>query len=154
MKRLKAVFESLGFNEVRTYINSGNVLFEGVMPQREMIEKELEKEFSFVIPTLIRTKEEIATLCHIVPNEWENNTDMKTDILFLWEDIDSPDILKEIPQNPTVDTLVYIPGAIIWHIDRARYKESMMNNFITTKVYKKMTARNINTVRKLNTLFQ
>ncbi len=51
--------------------------------------------------------------------------------------------------NPEVDRLIYIDGAIIWNISRDEYKKSAMNKFIGSIIYKNMTARNVNTIRKL-----
>ena len=36
----------------------------------------------------------------------------------------------------------------VWNINRKNYSKSGMNKFIGTEVYKNMTARNVNTVRK------
>lgn len=56
--------------------------------------------------------------------------------------------------NSKVDTLQYIAGAILWNIQRSDYTQSEMKNFIGTEIYKNMTARNINTVRKLGEMIQ
>lgn len=38
---------------------------------------------------------------------------------------------------------------IVWNLSKVDYATSGMKKFIGTKLYKNMTARNINTVRKL-----
>jgi uncharacterized protein (DUF1697 family) len=40
----------------------------------------------------------------------------------------------------------------VWHFDRKDYNKSKMRNFIGTFIYKNMTARNVNTTRKLYAL--
>jgi uncharacterized protein (DUF1697 family) len=77
---------------------------------------------------------------------------MRTDVIFLWAEVDRPDVLNEIAANPSVDHLIYTPGAVIWHFDRTDYRKSKMHDFIGTRVYTLMTARNVNTVRKLQKL--
>lgn len=63
MDRLREVFVDLGFDNVRTYIASGNVFFDS--PSRSKaeltakIEKRLEAEFGFAIPTMVRTIAEV-----------------------------------------------------------------------------------------------
>jgi uncharacterized protein (DUF1697 family) len=50
MKNLKALFESLGFSDVSTYINSGNVIFESNEERSVVLEKIItcfEKELIF-----------------------------------------------------------------------------------------------------------
>jgi uncharacterized protein (DUF1697 family) len=152
MKRLRSLFEGLGFENVVTYINSGNVVFESDLDVNglvEMIEVAILVEFGFGVKTLVRSSENILKLVESIPEKWRNDIDQKCDVLFLWDEFDSVDTLKLILQNPDVDTLIYRAGAIIWHVDRTYYKLSGMRKFVGTKVYKGMTARNVNTVRKL-----
>ncbi|MEK9159635.1 MAG: DUF1697 domain-containing protein [Patescibacteria group bacterium] len=153
MARLRKVFESLGFNEVRTYINSGNVIFESeekdVKKLTVQIEKAIEKTFGFAVRTVLREKENILKLAQEIPVEWTNDTEQKTDVLFLWEDFDNKKSLELIQAAKGVDVLLYFPGAIAWKVDRAQYNKSGMRKFIGSVLYKNMTARNVNTVRKL-----
>ena len=157
MKTLKEVFEKLGYENVRTHINSGNVIFQSsaLLGEKEVqaIERAIEKKFGFVVQTIVRSGKDIAALLKKIPKEWENDTEQKTDILFLWDSHDSKKTLALIKTTPDVDTLIYTKGAIVWHVDRMHYAKSGMHKFIGTAVYKAMTARNVNTVRKLAELF-
>ncbi|MBP9668843.1 MAG: DUF1697 domain-containing protein [Candidatus Pacebacteria bacterium] len=156
MSELKKVCEDLGFAEVRTYINSGNVMFSA--PKKsprvlaDTIEKELHKAFGFPIRTVVRDAASIQALAKALPGAWANDTEQRTDVLFLWDDYDSKKTLALIKQTPSVDTLQYMPGAIVWHVKRKDINKSGMRDFIGTEVYKHMTARNVNTVRKIATL--
>jgi uncharacterized protein (DUF1697 family) len=109
MKELKKCFESLGFEKVSTYINSGNVIFEAYNPLEKEIEKAIEDYFGFHVPTLVRSEKQIEHLCEKIPDDWENNTEQKTDIIFLWGEVDSQEVINEIKQNKEVDTLLYLP---------------------------------------------
>jgi len=158
MQRLKKSFEKMGYENVLTYINSGNVIFEtkrkntGALAGE--IEKMLKKTFGFPIPTVVRDEKNIQKVAKAIPKKWENNKDQKTDVLFLWKKFDKKGTIQLIKTTPKVDTLKYIDGAIIWNVDRAKYNKSGMNDFIGTDVYKHMTARNVNTVRKLAILME
>ena len=158
MKTLKGVFEKLGYTNVRTYINSGNVLFEAeaALSEKDIasIEKAIEKKFGFHVPTIVRSASDITALLKKIPRDWTNDAEQRTDILFLWDSHDSKKTLTEIKVTKGVDTLVYMKGAIVWHLDREHYTKSSMHKFIGTAVYKAMTARNINTVRKFGELFR
>lgn len=154
MDDLKKVFLSLGFSDVSTYINSGNVIFKtNKIPAVSIIEKALHKAFGFEIKILIRDAKNIQKLCKVLPRAWANDTQQRTDILFLWDEFDSKKSIALIETSP-VDHLIYIPGAIAWNIVRADYRKSKMNKFIGAVVYKHMTARNINTVKKLSELMK
>lgn len=155
MKKLKILFERMKFTDVSTYINSGNVLFRTNQPHETLathIEKSIETEFGFPVRVVVRDKKQISEIAEQVPKIWTNDAAQKTDVIFLWDDVNSPNVLEEILTNPKVDQLSYMDGAIIWHIDRAHYNQSAMHKFIGTRIYKQMTARNINTVRKLRDL--
>jgi uncharacterized protein (DUF1697 family) len=149
MQKLAKVFIQMGYSDVRTYINSGNVIFSSQNKDFTQIEPALKKTFGFSIEVVVRDAKNIAALVKKIPKTWGNDTEQKTDVIFLSEEYASKKSLSLIKQK-SVDTLIYIDGAIVWHLMRKDYTKSGMHDFIGTKVYKHMTARNVNTVRKLN----
>lgn len=63
MAELKHLFETLGYRNVRTYIQSGNVIFtskEAEAPLRERLEREIATAFGFPVTVVVRTAEELA----------------------------------------------------------------------------------------------
>jgi uncharacterized protein (DUF1697 family) len=74
---------------------------------------------------------------------------MRCDVMFLWEGFDRKDILTELKIKPEIEDVVYVPGAVIWRIDRSNVTKSRLFKNIGTDLYKGMTIRNSNTVRKL-----
>lgn len=152
MRRLKTMCEELGYTQVQTYINSGNVILYSEKSPKAILrefEPALEAEFGFRIPTILRSKKDLLAIEAFVPKKWTNDTEQRTDVLFLWDQVDTPQSLQRIVTTPKVDELRYTPGAIIWHLYRRYYTKSSMHKFIGTPIYKQMTARNINTVRTL-----
>lgn len=156
MSKLKTSFESLGYTDVFTYINSGNVIFRNKKAKVESLVKEIEdvikQKFKLEIPVVLRDQKNIEKICKKLPSNWTNDKDNKTDVMFLWDEYMNQNTLKLIETNPKVDTLLYVDGAIIWHIKKKDFGKSKMNDLIGTKLYKNMTVRNVNTVRKLNEL--
>ena len=65
-EKLREVFESLGFKNVRTVISSGNVLFESdlknVKALEEKIEKTILEQLGFHSSTIIRSREQLQKL--------------------------------------------------------------------------------------------
>lgn len=153
MKKLRAVFEGAGFRDVSTFINSGNVFFEAEGRSQAglpaAIEAVLKKHFGFDIPVIIREAKVIRNLAAAIPEAWQNDEEQKTDILFLQPEFDDKKSIKLIEPVKDIDHLIYAQGAIAWNIRRADYAKSSMNKFMRTELYKNMTARNVNTVRKL-----
>lgn len=149
MSQLKTCFEEMGYSDVSTYINSWNVIFSSENSDFSKIGEKLKETFWFDIPVIIRNTENILQLAEQIPMEWKNDTKQKTDILFLVPEYANEKSLELIKITPEVDHLIYIEWAIVWNIDRNSYSRSGMHTFIGTTLYKNMTARNINTVRKL-----
>lgn len=155
MARLKTVFENLGFDDVVTYINSGNVIFvdKNKIPDKvQLIEKAIKKEFGFAVPVIIRTQEAIKALLHNIPNSWTNDQQQRTDVLFLWDEVDDPDVMKSIAYKADIETFIYLAGAVVWNVARENVRRGSGPKLIGTELYKHMTVRNINTVRKLDEL--
>ena len=153
MARLKEIFEKLGFSDVKTFIASGNVIFSSNSKNRselaKKIEKTLLKEFSFVIPVLLRSESEIAKLVKAIPKDWVSDKSMKCDVMFLWREFDNKKVLESMSHDPKIEDLVYVPGAVIWRVDRKYIKQGRMVKIVGTQLYRNLTIRNSNTVRKI-----
>ena len=154
MKDLQAAIAGAGFADVRTYINSGNVLLAAKGTDeaiRGKVESLLWKRFGKHIPCIVRSVRDLRAIARKIPADWKNDgKTQKTDVLFLWPEVDNKASVAEIKTNPDVDVLRHFNGVVVWHLgSREDYKKSKMRYFIGTRVYKAMTARNVNTVRKL-----
>lgn len=150
MPKLKRVFEKLGFSDVKTYINSGNVMFASASkPSVQDIEAAIEKDFGFAVPVVLRSLSEIENLVKGIPESWVNDEHMKCDVMFLWPAVDSPEIMKQIPYKAEIEDVLYLPGAVIWRVDRDKVNRGAVLKIVGTDAYKQMTVRNPNTVRKL-----
>jgi len=153
MPRLRRTFEEVGLTDVTTYINSGNVIFKDSRRKPATIisalEKAIEQDFGLQIKVLIRDLAAIRKTIKALPDNWTNDNSMKCDVMFLWDGFDRKDILDDLKIKPDIEDVVYVPGAIIWRVDRPNVTRSGMIKLIGTDLYKGMTIRNCNTVRKL-----
>lgn len=158
MKTLKSVFERAGMTAVKTYINSGNVIFSSVETDTTSLtaalEQAIEQQFGFAISVLLRTKDGFAQIADSLPASWTNDRTMKCDVMFLWDGIDRPDILQQLPINADIDEVRYTPGAVVWAVHRENASKSKITKLVGTPLYKQMTVRNCNTVRKLHALMK
>jgi uncharacterized protein (DUF1697 family) len=152
MKTLKGLLEKLGLENVVTYLNSGNVLFESERDIPElalMIENELEKTFDQKISTLVKTSLEIIDIEKSIPVEWNSDKMEQTYVAYLFDDIARPEIISELPIKKEYMEIFYANKAIIWNIKRENYNRSQITKIATHKYYSRMTTRNVNTARKL-----
>ncbi len=152
MKKLKAVFESLGFKNVVTYINSGNIIFVSTPDNHEIISleaaKAIKREFQLDIKVLVRDFRNMEIICNELPPEWVKNERMRTDIMFLWEKYDNRGVLDLLKIN-SVDNVRYTPGAVLWNVEWTDYSRSGLMKIMGTDLYRNMTIRNVNTFRRI-----
>ena len=152
MKTLKATFEAIGFTDVRTYINSGNIVFRTTRKDKQRmaakIEAAIKQEFGHDVKTLVLDARNIEEICAALPDEWLNNDSMRSEVMFLWQEIDKPDLVAKL-NTKVVDNVIHTAGAILWMIDRKDYNKSGLARLVGTEPYRKMTMRNVNTLRKL-----
>ena len=156
MAAIKEALVALGLSDVRTYINSGNVIFStrasDVQRLTARIEKALEQHTGMAIKVLVMDHKTLKTMVDAIPRNWVDDKTMRTYVLLLWKELDDRGILDRLPNKPGVDELRYTPGAVVWRVDRENVGRSHMNRIAGTPLYKKITIRSANTMRKLNEL--
>ncbi len=158
MAKLNTTFQSLGFSGVTTYINSGNVIFKSENKNStqlvSVIERGIEKDFGFKVHVVLRDLASIREINKNLPKSWTNDTNIKIDVMFLWDVVDSPKVLEQVIIKSRIDYVKYIPGALLWRVDRININKSGLLRIVGTELYKKMTIRNVNTLRRLRILME
>ena len=119
MRRLKQQVESLGCTDVSTYINSGNVIFRD-RRSASTLTRDLETLLGRRVA--VRSLAQIQELCTRIPDDWGNDKEQKTDVGFALDE----------------------PRELLWHGLR---KDLAPREGPDWDV--EVTARNVNTVRKL-----
>jgi uncharacterized protein (DUF1697 family) len=155
MKRLKTVFEAAGMTEVRTYINSGNVIFESVEPPGRLagtLEAAVEREFGFPVKVLVRDAPTMRALLAELPDTWADDKVAKCDVMFLSDEVDLSGVRERLTIKPDIDDVRIAHGAILWRVERPYVTRSGMMKLVGTELYAQMTVRNCNTLRKLSAL--
>lgn len=158
MRDLRSAVEQAGMTRVRTYINTGNVIFStrarNIARLQTRLEKAVAERCGLRVKVLVRELDRMRAVADSLPPEWVNDKAAKCDVLFLWEDVDRPDVLEELDIRPGIDDVRYIPGAVLWHVDREQLTRSGMMRLVGTPLYQKTTIRNCNTVRRLVQLME
>ncbi len=156
MAAIREAVAALGLSDVRTYINSGNVIFSTPASNSQQltarIEKALEQHTGMAIKVLVMDHKTLKKMVEAIPRNWVDDKTMRTYVLLLWKELANRRILDRLPIKPDVDELRYTPGAVVWRVDRENVGRSQMNRIVGTPLYKKITIRSANTMRKLNEL--
>jgi uncharacterized protein (DUF1697 family) len=156
MAVIKEALVALGLSDVRTYISSGNVIFSTRASDAQRlsagIEKALEQDTGMSIKVLVMDHKTLKKMVDAIPRNWVDDKTMRTYVLLLWKELDDHKILDRLQTKPGVDELRYTPGAVVWRVDRENVGRSQMNRIVGTPLYKKITIRSANTMRRLNEL--
>ncbi len=149
MTDLKALYEKLGFTNVQTYIQSGNVVFKTKETEAETLEQlifdAIQKQYDFEVSNLILSPKEIETALKKNP----------------FKDIEQVyfTFLAEMPQQENIEKLktynfedeyYELIGKVIYsHFPNGAGRAKMTNNFFESKLKVMATSRNLNTTKKL-----
>jgi uncharacterized protein (DUF1697 family) len=158
MSSLKASFETMGFKDVLTYINSGNIIFrakEGDVRKLEInIEQMLSKEYQLECKVVVRSFSEIANLVEHLPKNWGDDEAWRHNVMYLRHSIDSADVLDLLEPKKDIEEVVYCPGALLWSVRVSEVTRTSMNKIPGKKIFQDMTVRNLNTTKKLYELMK
>lgn len=159
MLELKKCFETLGCTQVKTYINSGNVLFESDKSAHDItrqIEETLPKLFALdsdLIKVLILSEHELKTIIKNAPKGFGSQpATYHSDVIFLMG-ITTEQALAVFSPKEGIDTIW--PGKTVIYSQRlsAERTKSRLGKIIGTIPYKSMTIRSWSTTIKLAALF-
>ncbi|MDG1708923.1 MAG: DUF1697 domain-containing protein [Emcibacteraceae bacterium] len=155
MSELKVMIENLGFENVLTYIQSGNIIFEHQSDHPEKfkntLENAIEKKYGFsVYIDVLR----VATINKIFQNLPFGNIDLAADgskviVCFLSDYPDADDLsrLKEFLNS--TEKLISLDKILYLHCPEGSGKSKVSNAVIERKLNVTSTARNLKTVAKL-----
>lgn len=157
MPELKAAFEADGFEDVATYIQSGNVLFaspekrSGALTDR--IEAMLADAFDYVPTVVVRSRTQMRSIVEKAPKGFGSQpATYRYDVMFLKEPLTARAAIKEVPTNPAVDTAHAGTGVLYFSRLIAKATASRMGGVVASPIYPKITIRNWNTTTKLLSL--
>lgn len=152
---LKAAFESLGYEGVRTLIASGNVLFEAEAADdealAETIEKGLEAKFGFAIGVVLRSIAELEKMVERAPfGGVPADADAKLYVLFLREPVGET-LALPFAEEGDYEVLSTTPTeifAVAWHMPNGRYGEGL------DALEKQFPKGTLTTMRNWNTILK
>lgn len=156
MTELKHLFLDLGYHDVTTYIQSGNVIFKSNIKEPILIENTIisaiSKHFGHTIEVLILTKNELMTIFNTNPflakDPTTNISKLHVTILNKMPDLDGIPTIEILVAN-TDDEFQLIGNAIYLYCPNGYGKTKLNNNLFEKKLKIATTTRNWNTISKL-----
>jgi uncharacterized protein (DUF1697 family) len=159
MPALKAAFETEGFDDVATYIQSGNVLFAAPEAKpavlTDRIEAMLAEAFDYVPTVVVRSRKQMRRIVEGAPGGFGGRpAEYRYDVIFLKEPLTAKKAMAEVPTNPAVDTAHAGTGVLYFSRLIAKATASRLNKIVASPIYPSVTIRNWNTTSKLLSLME
>ena len=153
MADLREAFEADGYEEVRTYIQSGNVLFESdAAPDslEDALEAMLERRFGFPLVVVLRSHVQLRSVVEEAPDGFGRDPDTyHSDVIFLKAPLSSQQAMGVVDLRDGVDQAWPGTGVIYFARLSERRAQSRMSRIVGTPEYSQMTIRSWTTTTKL-----
>ena len=159
MAALRRLFERLGFSDVRTYIQSGNVIFRapatGARRREALIERALTMEFGYTAAVVLRSDAQMRATVTDAPHGFGSAADeYRYDVVFVKAPLTAEEALASVRTREGVDAAWAGNGVIYFSRLISRAAQSYLPRLAGLPIYKQMTVRNWNTTTKLLRLIE
>ena len=153
MSDLRQAFEEAGYSAVRTYIQSGNVLFESTAARRSLeegIERTLEARFGMPLVVVVRSHAELRRIVDEAPAGFGAAPDrFHSDVVFLKPPLTAKQAMRVVELRDGVDQAWPGRGVLYFARLSALRTKSKMSKIVGTPEYQSMTIRSWTTTTKL-----
>ncbi len=154
MVALKTLYEHLNFKNVRTYIQSGNVIFDdeetGLRRLEDKIKTEIERTFGFDVPVIILTKDTLQQI--IDQNPFARDPNKETSYLHVTFFSDKPKDFDESlfeSKKQEGEEMHFAPNAVYLYLPKGYSKTKLNNKFFESKLKVNATTRNWKTAKEI-----
>jgi len=158
MTDLKRCFEALDFDDVATFIQSGNVLFgaaDGLTHSdlTARIESALSRQFGYQARVMLRSDPQLRAVVNNAPDGFGSQPDLyRYDVVFLRDGLSAAEAVQQIPTRQGVDRSWAGDGVCYFSRLISRATQSYLSKIVGLPIYPSVTVRNWNTTVKLKTL--
>ena len=155
MTELKEELKHLGYKEIITYLNSGNIIFNSNITNKDTIKNNIQlmikSKFSLDIPIFIITSQELEELLNNNPNWWgKNDKETYDNIIFIIPPTTYNDVISVIGSPNEYEKIKEYNNNIFWSYSLKNYrKTNWWSKTASTSISKNITIRTANTMKKI-----
>lgn len=153
MKDLARMFEDAGCEEVRTYIQSGNVVFDadGALADRLAlsIPERIEEDFGFRVPVVLRSVTELRRAIERHPFREVAEETKHLHIGFLADEPSADRVASLDPARSSVDRFEVAGKEVYLHVPGGMGRTKLTTDYFDRRLGTVMTVRNWRTVNEL-----
>lgn len=156
MSELKKFCDQAGLENVITYINSGNVIFDSNLSSAKLaklFEKILVRNFNVDTFVVILTKPEIDSVIKNTPNSWLTDG-VRCYVAFTLDKTSPKEIIENVQLKVDVDSIDTGPKCVYMTTLTSGLTKSGFTKMVGTPIYKQITMRNKNTLYKIAELMK
>ncbi len=154
MKDLQSVLERINLGAVRTYIQSGNIVFESEQNPRqklsELISNAIYDEFEYDVAVLVYERSELTKIVN--SNPWlqhQENEDKFFHVSFLNDFPDKENFEEVVAKKSEKEDIAFDNKVVFLYCPDGYGRTKLTNSFLEKKLKTKATTRNWNTINKL-----
>ncbi|MBE2253754.1 MAG: DUF1697 domain-containing protein [Myxococcus sp.] len=156
MADLRACVEALGFADVTTFIQSGNVLFSGPARQERVVktlEAGLARRLGGEVKVVLLSPADLSRVVAEAPKGFGAAPDRyRYDVLFVRPTVSPAEVLAQVPTRPGVDAAWCGSRAVYFRRLTSRASQSRLSKLTQLSVYREVTLRNWNSTTRLAAL--
>lgn len=153
MAELREVFEAVGHTDVRSYIQSGQVVFatsDAPAGLETVLEGAIADRFGLAVPVAVVSHAELQCIVDAAPTGFGQAPDRyHSDVIFLKKPMTPAAAMDVVRLREGVDQVWAGDSVLYFARLSQRRTESLMGKIVGTPAYKLMTIRNWNTTIKL-----
>jgi len=154
MPQLRWAFEAHGFNEVSTYINSGNVLFSSgetdISALKEKCRSLIQASFQMDIPVAVLSAQALTDALAHAPLWWNADKDSKHNAIFVIPPATPEAVCVQVGKiKPEYEQVDCYGPVIFWSAPLRTFSRTRWSKVAGSTAYGSITIRNANTALKL-----
>ena len=154
MAQLRQELTELGLENVETYINSGNIFFNSIVPRTKLIENLqafFERRYPFIQSFSLLSLEDYEAELKNLPAWWTKDLARK-DVLFYTEGLDIKQVIEKVESMELVDEVLHFGKlGIFWgKFSEETYSKTAYHKYLLKMpFYRNITIRNAKTFDKI-----
>jgi uncharacterized protein (DUF1697 family) len=153
MADLKDAVTKIGFRNVITYIQSGNIIFESDEKDAAriaaLLEDNLSKNFKIRMRVIVKTFEQFRKIVAGVPAAWKKRNDLRCYLAFVREPVTAQEVAHETQPREGIDFIEIGEGVLYMSTLLSGLTKSGLSTLATKKIYQDISMRNYRTAQKI-----
>ncbi len=154
MPLLRIAFEEIGFLDVVTYINSGNVIFSSdIQDKNELIRKcesLIADKLMLNIPVTIISANDLSETLNNAPEWWDIDKESINYAIFVIPPASVEEVFAGVGEaKPEYEKVAHYDNVIFWSAPLKTFSKTRWSKIASSSVNNNVTIRNANTVNKL-----